>query len=99
MSDKFEVKDNKEKKRFELDRGGNISFVDYILTNQEMIYLTHTEVPKELEGKGIASDLLMGVLQILSERELSIVPICPFVKSYLSRNPEWKRLLHENHRF
>ena len=99
MSEKIQVKDNKEKKRFELDRGGKTSIVDYIPTNQGVIYLTHTEVPKELEGQGIASELLSGVFQILSERELSLVPICPFVKSYLSRNPEWKRLLHENHRF
>lgn len=99
MSEKLQVNDNKEKKRFELEREGKTSFVDYILNKQDVIFLTHTEVPKELEGQGIASELMEGVFQILSARELSLVPIYPFVKSWLSRNPEWKRLLHENHRF
>lgn len=93
------VKDVNEKKRFELEREGKTSFVDYILNSSGVIFLTHTEVPKELEGKGIASELLKGVFQILEERELRLVPICPFVKSYLARNPEWKRLLDEHHNF
>lgn len=99
MSQNNMVKDVNEKKRFELEREGKTSFVDYILNSSGVIFLTHTEVPKELEGKGIASELLKGVFQILEERELRLVPICPFVKSYLARNPEWKRLLDEHHNF
>ena len=99
MSQDNQVKDVKEKKRFELGREGKTAFVDYILNSSGVIFLTHTEVPKELEGKGIASELLKGVFHILEERELKLVPICPFVKSYLARNPEWKRLLDEHHKF
>ena len=76
------MKDVKDKKRFELEREGQTSFVDYILNSKGVIFLTHTEVPKELEGKGIASELLSGVFRILEERKLKLVPICPFVKSY-----------------
>lgn len=85
--------DNKERKRFELQIGGVIAFVDYIINKKGTIYLTHTEVPKETEGQGFAKELLENVFQEIEKRELELVPICPFVKAYLHRKPEWKRLL------
>ncbi len=86
-------RDNKEKKRFELQIGEITAFVDYIINNKGTIYLTHTEVPKEAEGQGFAKELLENVFQEIEKRELELVPICPFVKTYLHRKPEWKKLL------
>lgn len=86
-------RDNEEKKRFELQDGEIIAFVDYIINKKGTIYLTHTEVPKEAEGQGYAKELLEFVFQEIEKRELDLVPICPFVKAYLHRKPEWKRLL------
>ncbi len=86
-------RDNKEKKRFELQVGNIIAYVDYIINKKGTIYLTHTEVPKEAEGQGYAKELLEYVFEEIEKRELKLVPICPFVKAYLHRKPEWKRLL------
>ncbi|MDZ7717948.1 MAG: GNAT family N-acetyltransferase [Balneolaceae bacterium] len=85
--------DNKEKKRFELQVGDVTAFVDYIINKKGTIYLTHTEVPKEAEGQGYAKELLENVFQEIEKRELELVPICPFVKTYLHRKPKWKKLL------
>lgn len=85
--------DNEEKKRFELQVGEITAFVDYIINKKGNIYLTHTEVPKEAEGQGYAKELLENVFQEIENRELELVPICPFVKAYLHRKPEWKNLL------
>jgi len=86
-------RDNEEKNRFELQSGNIIAFVDYIINKKGTIYLTHTEVPKEAEGQGFAKELLENVFQEIEERELELVPICPFVKAYMQRKPEWKKLL------
>lgn len=86
-------RDNEEKKRFELQIGESVALVDYIINEKGTIYLTHTEVPKEAEGQGYAKEMLEKVFQNIEERELELVPICPFVKAYLQRKPEWKRLL------
>lgn len=91
--------DNEEKKRFELDVGKIIAFVDYIINKKSTIYLTHTEVPKEAKGQGLAGKLLDHVFHEIDKRELELVPICPFVKVYLQRNPEWKKLLADFARF
>jgi uncharacterized protein len=98
MSTDNPVTDNTEKKRFEMNTGDAIAYVDYILSTQGVLFLTHTEVPVELEGRGIASAMLNQVFRMAEKRELSIAPICPFVKAWLSRNPEWKRILNEHHR-
>lgn len=86
-------RDHEERKRFELQAGDITAFVDYIINKKGVIYLTHTEVPKEAEGQGFAKELLENVFKEIEERKLELVPICPFVKAYLQRKPEWKRLL------
>lgn len=85
--------DSKERKRYELQIGDITAFVDYIINKKGEIYLTHTEVPEKAEGRGIAKDLLENVFKDIEERELKLVPICPFVKAYLHRNPDWKKIL------
>lgn len=91
--------DNEERKRFELHVDGFTAFAEYIINKKGVIYLTHTEVPKQAEGKGISGRLLNLVFQEIERRGLELVPICPFVKVYLQRNPEWKRLLTDFAKF
>lgn len=94
-----EFADNQDRKRFELQIGDITVFVDYIINKKGEIYLTHTEVPKEAEGRGLAKELLENVFADIEKRELKLVPICPFVKVYLHRNPHWKKLLADFARF
>ncbi|VAW30709.1 Predicted acetyltransferase, partial [hydrothermal vent metagenome] len=60
---------------------------------QNIVYLTHTEIPAQLEGKGIGSALVKQVLQDIREKDLTLVPLCPFVALYIKRHPEWKALV------
>ena len=85
--------DNKEKKRYELQIGGHTAFIDYIISKDDKIFLTHTEVPKELEGKGIGSGMVLQALVDIKKRELTLVPLCPFVAGYLKKYPTWKELV------
>ncbi len=80
--------DKGEKKRFELDIEGKIAFVDYMISKQQIIYLTHTEVPVGLEGKGVGSVLVKKVLEHVAASNLKMAPLCPFVAAYLKRHPE-----------
>jgi uncharacterized protein len=96
--DRF-LADNTELNRYEMSVEGKTAFVDYIINKTGTIYLTHTEVPRELEGKGLASVMLKMIMEEIEKRELSLIPICPFVKTYLSRHPDWKKLLDEHHKF
>lgn len=88
----FKIRENIEKKRFETEVENKIALIEYIRAEDKM-YLTHTEVPTELEGKGIASSMAKQVLQQIKDENLKLVPICPFIASYIRRHPEWKEIL------
>ncbi len=76
------------KKRFELGEGKKVAFIDYIINKQGIIYLTHTEVPRALEGNGLGSIIVAKTLHYVRESGLKMAPLCPFVAAYLKRHPE-----------
>lgn len=85
------VRDNTDRHRFELDADGYVAFSNY-RSADGVLCILHTEVPKALEGRGIGSALVRGVLDIARARNLKVDPLCPFVKSYLDRHPEYSDL-------
>jgi predicted GNAT family acetyltransferase/uncharacterized Fe-S cluster protein YjdI len=88
-------KDNTKDKRYEYDTPEGIAVLEYILV-KDKIYLTHTEVPKVLNGKGIGSKLVRAALEDIKSRSLTLIPLCPFVALYLQRNPQYKTLVLPN---
>lgn len=92
MKASYELIDNPDKPQYEFHLEGEIPRLEYIEA-QDKIYLTHTEVPPPLAGKGIGSALIGAVLEDIDRQGLTLVPLCPFVAMYLKRNPEWKRLV------
>jgi predicted GNAT family acetyltransferase len=84
--------DNTEAKRYEMHIDGYVPIIEYIKA-KDKIFLTHTEVPKDLEGKGIGSKLVKAVLEDVERQELTLVPLCPFVAAYIKRHPEWRKLV------
>jgi len=85
------VRDNAERHRFELDAEGHVAFSNY-RRSDGLLTILHTEVPKELEGRGIGSKLVRGVLDIARAQDLKVRAVCPFVKAYLDRHPEYADL-------
>jgi len=77
---------------FELHVEGHRAFIDY-KQKDDKIYLIHTEVPVELEGKGVASAIVEKAFNYIEENNLKLVPLCVYVASYLKRHPEWSRIL------
>jgi hypothetical protein len=86
------VRDNGERQRFELAVDGHTAFSEY-RSGEGVITMMHTEVPKQLEGRGVGSQLVRGALDIIRERGLKVVPRCPFVKSYIERHPDYTDLV------
>lgn len=86
------IRDNTALSRFELAAGGVSVFMNYRLTGN-IISLDHTETPVAARGRGLASQLVKGVLDEVRSRGLKIVPRCPFVRAYVERHPEYRNLL------
>ncbi len=87
------VKNNAHQHRFELDTDGKLSIVDYQKVDDETLALVHTEVDESLEGQGVGSQLVEGVLQYVEQNNLKIVSACPFISTYIKRHPDWNRVI------
>jgi predicted GNAT family acetyltransferase len=81
------VRDNRADNRFELDTGGGLAFANYRRTPTAVV-ITHTETPRALRGRGIASQLVKGALGLIRAEKLKVVAGCSFVADYLDRHPE-----------
>ncbi len=86
------VRDNKALGRFELDVEGVTAFASYRLTPQTVI-ITHTETPRALRGRGIASELIRGSLDLIRADGRKVVAACSFVVDYLHDHPEQSDLM------
>ena len=80
------VTDNPHENRYELLVDGYLSVADYD-RNGNTIAITHLQVPVELRGKGVAAQLMAGVVEDAKTKQLTINPICSYAVSYLQKNP------------
>lgn len=86
---KIKVIKNEDSKRFELVVNGFTAFIDYV-EDGRIIKLTHTESPKELAGKGVATALIEKSLKYIQENNYELYPLCPLVFAFIKRYPQWK---------
>lgn len=80
--------DNHAEHQFELHADGGVSVLTYRITG-DRIRLIHTEVPRAQRGHGYADMLAQYALEQAQREHLRVVPLCPFVKGYLDRHPEY----------
>jgi predicted GNAT family acetyltransferase len=93
-----EVVDRPEQHRFEIVADGKVAgFAAYQLRGQEILF-THTEVDEAYEGKGLGSVLVRHALDSARERGLAVLPLCPFVRSWIERHPDYLPLVPESAR-
>jgi predicted GNAT family acetyltransferase len=86
------VRNNTALSRFELDLNGKTAVAYYKLSPGVITFL-HTEVPQEMSGHGIGSQLVRSALESARAQGLKVVPKCPFVSAYMSKHPEFNDLL------
>jgi len=83
---------NDEKRRFEAELDGYVAYSDFHQLGDRLTFL-HTEVPREVEGRGVGSGLIRWALDRARRENLHVVPICPFVASFIRRHREYADLV------
>ena len=56
--------------------------------SKEAVTVYHTEVAPEAEGKGLAKKLLDAMVAYAREKQLQVVPLCPYVLAQFKRHPD-----------
>lgn len=89
--DKIEVTHYPAENRFEAWVEGKLAKLDYT-ENGNTIMMTHVGVPVEFRGQGLAAVITRAALEYAKSKSLRVIPICPYVVSYLRRNPQYMEL-------
>ncbi len=81
------ITNNEGLNRLEVPVQGGLATLRYRIEDGS-IWLLHVEVPRESEGRGIASELSRSALALAKKRNLKPIPVCSFVAAYVRRHPE-----------
>ena len=82
------VVDNPAASRYEARIGDELAgFAEYQLTD-ELVVFTHTEVPEQYEGQGIAAQLVRFALDSVRARNLRVIALCPYVRAFLRKHED-----------
>lgn len=78
--------------RYEALVDGHLSVCEYELEGGRMIF-THTVVPPELRGRGIAEKLVRAALADARQAGQRVVPQCSYVAKFIERHKEYQDLV------
>lgn len=84
----IEVVHNTNESRFEVTIGEYLAVMEYMMGGKTMIF-THTGVPSEIEGQGVAESMARVALEYAKDSGFRVKPICPFVRAYIKRHKEY----------
>ena len=93
-----EITHDKENNQLYLEAGEESvrALVEYEIRDDKM-YLTKTEVPKELSGNSIGKILVEKSLEKLVEegydKEYEIIADCSFIKYFVEKNDKWSEVV------
>ncbi|HEX5296174.1 MAG TPA: GNAT family N-acetyltransferase [Streptosporangiaceae bacterium] len=89
----LQVTDNPDESRFEIRADGQLAgFAQYHLRGSQIAF-THTETDDRFRGHGLAGQLVREALDAARERHLTVLPYCPFVRSWIADHPEYADLI------
>ncbi len=87
------IVDVPELSRFEVRVGGEVAGFAAYSRRPPLITFTHTEVDPRFEGQGLGGRLVSAALDATRAEGLSVIPLCPFVREYISRHPQYLDLV------
>ncbi len=90
---RFEVVENAEAGRFELQRDGDVVSVADFTDRDGTVVIPHVGTDPAHRGQGYAGRLMDGTLDLIRTSGRSVVPLCPFAAQHIRGHPEYQDLL------
>ena len=91
----FQHKDNGQQGEFFTlnDAGQRIAEISYVWRNENTIVADHTWVDDCLRGQGVARKLLDVLVEFAREKNIAVIPLCPFAKSVFDKDASIRDVL------
>jgi uncharacterized protein len=91
---KLEVVHNEAEERFETWIDGQLSKLDYMQEGNSMV-ITHVGVHPEHRGQGVAGKITEVALEYARKKSFRVIPMCPYVVTFIRRNPQYEDLTRQ----
>lgn len=73
---------------FVIEKDGERIAEMVIAIQNKNLTVYHTEVAEQLKGQGVASTLLTKMVTYAREKNLKVIPLCPYVLAQFKRHPD-----------
>lgn len=91
MNDEIKHKESDRRGMFYMeDEKGIITELTYSIQDNGIIVIDHTETRNELEGKGLASQLVRRSVEYARENNYKVDPLCPFAEVQFDNNKDYQ---------
>ena len=92
------VTDVPEDSRYEIRDGDRrLGLAAYARRGDQVVF-THTEVDPDAGESGLGGRLVRAALDDVRSRGERVVPLCPFVRGWIERHPDYADLVADGHR-
>jgi predicted GNAT family acetyltransferase len=89
----IEVRDVPDEGHFVITVDGTQAGVAEYKLRDDLMVFTHTEIDSDFEGRGLASTLVRAALDVARARGLQVQPLCPYVRSWIRKHPDYQDLV------
>ena len=94
MNNEVQLKITDNKGTFFIDVDGKqAGLMTFVFAGDDNIIIDHTEVDTAYNGKGFGKILVKKAVEFAREKNLKIIPLCPFAKSVIDKTPEFQDVL------
>ncbi|NHN26397.1 N-acetyltransferase [Flavobacterium jejuense] len=94
MTEEVQLNSNNKNGFFHIDIDGKTAAkMTFVFAGDEKIIIDHTEVNEAYNGKGFGKIMVKKAVDFVREKNLKIIPLCPFAKHVFDKTPEYKDVL------
>ncbi|PJJ09464.1 hypothetical protein CLU83_2822 [Flavobacterium sp. 1] len=94
MNEEVQLEINDKKGFFHIDVNGKTEAkMTFVFAGPDKIIIDHTEVNEGNNGKGYGKKMVAKAVEFAREKNIKIIPLCPFAKKVFDKTPEFRDVL------
>lgn len=94
MNEEIKLEINDKKGFFHIDVNGKTEGkMTFVFAGPNKMIIDHTEVNEGNNGKGYGKKMVAKAVEFAREKNIKIIPLCPFAKKVFDKTPEFKDVL------
>ena len=94
MNEEVQLEINDKNGFFYIEVNGKLEAkMTFVFAGPDKIIIDHTEVNEGNNGKGYGKKMVAKAVAFAREKNIKIIPLCPFAKKVFDKTPEFRDVL------